>query len=106
MCFSSNAEALLKAFSASPIFPRWTYSGIRAYEGYRQQAAIELRGMKYNAPKPDEVKEDLEFPAFEGCCIRRNRKSQELFDGAQPKLPWIDPTAFKRIAREALDVQT
>ncbi len=31
---------------------------------------------------------------------------QELFDGAQPKLPWIDPTAFERIAREAVDVQT
>ena len=40
-----------------------TYSGIRAYAGYRQQATIESRGMNYNAPKPDEVEEDLEFPA-------------------------------------------
>jgi restriction endonuclease len=30
---------------------------------------------------------------------------QELFDGAQPKLPWTDPNAFKKAAREALGVQ-
>ena len=56
--------------------------------------------------KPNEVKGDLEFPAFEGCGIRRSRQFQELLDGAQPKLPWIDPTPFKRIAKEPLDVQT
>ena len=31
---------------------------------------------------------------------------QELFDGAQPKLPRIDSTAFKKTAREALGIQT
>jgi adenine specific DNA methylase Mod len=40
------------------------------------------------------------FPKLQILTIR------ELFDGSQPKLPWIDPNAFKRIAREALDVQT
>jgi hypothetical protein len=40
------------------------------------------------------------FPKLQILTIR------ELFDGSQPKLPWIDPNAFKRIAREALDIQT
>jgi len=30
---------------------------------------------------------------------------QELLDGAKPKLPWIDPTTFKKAAREASGVQ-
>jgi DNA modification methylase len=30
---------------------------------------------------------------------------QELFAGVKPKLPWIDPTSFKKAAREASGVQ-
>jgi hypothetical protein len=30
---------------------------------------------------------------------------QELFAGVKPKLPWIDPTTFKKAAREASGVQ-
>jgi hypothetical protein len=39
------------------------------------------------------------FPKLQILTIR------ELFDGTQPKLPWIDPNAFKKAAREASAVQ-
>lgn len=39
------------------------------------------------------------FPKLQILTIR------ELFGGSQPKLPWIDPNAFKKAAREAAGVQ-
>lgn len=39
------------------------------------------------------------FPKLQILTIR------ELFDGIQPKLPWIDPKSFKKAAREASGVQ-
>ena len=39
------------------------------------------------------------FPKLQIITIR------ELFDGTQPKLPWIDPTAFKKAAREDPSMQ-
>jgi hypothetical protein len=40
------------------------------------------------------------FPKLQILTIR------ELFAGDQPKLPWIDPNAFKKAAREASGVQS
>jgi hypothetical protein len=39
------------------------------------------------------------FPKLQVFTIR------ELFTGVKPKLPWIDPTTFKKAAREASGVQ-
>jgi hypothetical protein len=39
------------------------------------------------------------FPKLQILTIR------ELFDGSQPKLPWIDPNAFKKAAKESAGVQ-
>jgi len=39
------------------------------------------------------------FPKLQILTIR------ELFEGTQPKLPWIDPNAFKKAARESAGVQ-
>jgi hypothetical protein len=39
------------------------------------------------------------FPKLQIYTIR------ELFEGAKPKLPWIDPNSFKKAAREASGVQ-